>query len=76
MSQFSSVLNPGQWPAKGFGVALRSNSKSSSAANAPSIIANNGHGIYPDPDMSLISEMIEHISRDPSTVQAREILMQ
>ena len=76
MSQFSSVPNPGQWPAKGLGVALRSNSESSSAANAPSIVTDNRHEIYADPDMELISELIEHISQNPSAVEARGILMQ
>ena len=76
MSQFSSVPSPGQWPAKGFGVALRSNSKNSSAANAPSMITDNGHQNCADPDMELISELIEHISQNPSAVEARGILMQ
>ena len=76
MSQFSSVPNPGQWPAKSFGAAFRSNSKSSSAANAPSIITDNRHENYPDPDMELISGLIEHISQNPSAVEARGILMQ
>ena len=76
MSHFTSVPNPGNWPSKGFGVAFRSNSKSRSVDNAPSIIADNGHENYPDPDIALISELMEHISRDPSAVEAREILMQ
>ena len=78
MFQFGSVPNPGQWPSKGFGVAFHSNSKSKSSSvdNAPSIIGDNGHGSYPDPDIALISELIEHISRDPSAVEAREILLQ
>ena len=76
MSQFASVPNPGKWPAKGFGVAFRSNSKNSSVDNAPSIITENRHENYPDPDMALIGELIEHISQNPSAVEARKILMQ
>ncbi len=76
MSQFASVPNPGKWPAKGSGVTFHSNSKSSSVDNAPSIIADNGHEDYPDPDIALISDLIEHISRNHWAVEAREILMQ
>ena len=76
MSQFASVPSPGKWPAKGSGVMFHSNRKSSSVDNAPSIVTNNGHEDYPDPDIELVSEMIEHISRNPSAVEAREILMQ
>ena len=76
MSQFAGVAIPGAWPAEGFGIAFRSNSKSSSVANGPSAITNNRHENYPDPDIALIGELIEHISRNPSAVEAREILMQ
>lgn len=76
MFQIAGVPNPGKWPAKGSGVAPRSNSKSSGVGNAPSMIADNGHEIYPDPDIALISELIEHISRNPSVVEAREVLLQ
>lgn len=76
MFKFAGVPNPGQWPAKGSGVAPRSNSKSSRVDNAPSMIADNGREIYPDPDMLLIRELIEHISRNPSVVEAHEILLQ
>ena len=76
MFQFAGVPNPGKWPAKGPGIAPRSNSKSSRVDNAPSMIADNERDIYPDPDMALISELIEHISRNPSVVAAREILLQ
>ena len=40
------------------------------------MIADNGREIYPDPDIALIGELIEHISRNPSVVEAREILLQ
>ena len=76
MFQFAGVPSPGKWPAKGSGVAPRSNSKSSNVDNAPSMIADNGRESYPDPDIVLISELIEHISRNPSAVEAREILLQ
>ena len=76
MFQFAGVPNPGKWLAKGSWVAFRSNSKSSSVGNGSSIIAENGHENYPDPDIALITELIEHISRNPSAVEAREILVQ
>ena len=76
MFQFASVPNPGQWPAKDFGVAFGSTSKSRSTDNGPPIMTDNRHEGYPDPDMALISELIEHIDQNPSAVEARGILMQ
>ena len=76
MFQFTGVPNPGKWPVKDSGVAPRFNSKSSGVDNGPSTIADKGCDSYPDPDMALISELIEHISRNPSAVEAREVLLQ
>ena len=76
MFQSAGVPNPGKWPAKGSGVVSRFNSKSSSVGNAPFTVADKGSDSYSDPDMQLISEMIEHISRNPSAIEAREVLLQ
>ena len=74
--QSAGVPNPGKWPAKGSGVVPRFNSKTNSVRNAPSTVADKGSDSYSDPNMQLISEMIEHISRSPSTIEAREVLLQ